>query len=123
MSNIASQVMAQNGHPLVEALRPGGPVSYEFEGQSETRKVGKGDNEVLRGSKVLVRIDEGAYVDPLRVVCVRVIAVGSKGYVRVTLENGDDFDVRQHDCELNRPDTHQADQVIEQLMAGLNPRR
>lgn len=116
MSDIASQVIAQNGHPLVEALRPGGPVER---GEEPVRE----QVPQRRDGKVLVKVDEGAYVDPLRVVCVRVIAVGSKGYVRVTLENGDDFDVRQHDCELNRPDTHQADQVIEQLMAGLNPRR
>lgn len=99
--SLSNEVIAQNGHPLVEALRPGGPQV---------------ESEVFRdGRKVLVRIDDGAYVDPLRVVCVRAVAVGTQGHVRVTLDNGDDFDVLRHDCALNQPDTELADDVVMRL--------
>lgn len=97
----------RNGHPLVEALRPGGPIPAV-------------ESVCANGPKVLVQVDEGAYVDPLRVVCVRSVSVGTQGYVRVTLENGDDFDVLQHDCDLNSPDTSLAQGVIEKLHRGMN---
>lgn len=98
----------RNSHPLVDALAPGEPL------ESEGREV--------RSDKVLVRVDEGCYVDPHKVSCIRAIAVGNQGYVRVTLENGDDFDVLRHDCELNTPDTSLVDAVIERMQQAFSRR-
>lgn len=97
--SLSGEVLAQNGHPLVEALRPGGP-QVELE---------------PRECKVLVRIDDGVYVDPLRVACVRAVAVSIQGHVRVTLDNGDDFDVLHHDCLPGQPDTELADELMARL--------
>lgn len=69
-------------------------------------------------SKVLVQVDDGAWVDPLHVTCIRAVSVGTQGHVRITLDNGDDFDVLQHECELNRPDDSLVDQLMEKLMNG-----
>lgn len=67
-------------------------------------------------SKALMQIDEGVWIDPLHIVCVEPYAIGNKGYVRVSMDNGDSFLCRYHHCEPNKPDP----QVAEDMMADLN---
>lgn len=64
----------------------------------------------------MVQLDEGAWVDPLHVTCVRAEAIGTQGFVRVTLDNHDTFDVLHHACELNAPDASLADQLMDKMM-------
>lgn len=72
--------------------------------------------------KMMVRIEEGVWVDPMRVTCIRAVAVGTKGYVRVTLDNGDDFDACEHDCDLNDPDPSKVEGLMDRFMDAVNRR-
>lgn len=70
-------------------------------------------------SKVMVEVDDGAYVDPMHVVSVRSVSFGTWGVVRIKTDDGDTFDIRRHPTESHdQPDPEPARDVIEKLMQG-----
>lgn len=73
--------------------------------------------------KILIEIDEGVYVDPHQIASLRSVSYGRRGVVRVSLLNGDHFDVREHDTENGR-DPSQAVALLEHIVdqvAEANP--
>lgn len=75
---------------------------------------------MIRDGKVLVRVEQGVWVDPAHVIAVLPIAIGTRGFAKIMLDTGESIQCCEHEVIIaGKADPEIVEDVMKEVIGRM----
>lgn len=76
---------------------------------------------MIRDGKVLVQVEQGVWVDPMHVVAVLPIAIGTRGFAKIMLDTGESIQCCEHEVIIaGKADPEIVENSMKEIIDAMN---